>query len=79
MEADFYTGNLHNGSFNLPLRSSVAFMYCGSSASCFMGTAGMVFLTTSLTGGICMTALMAINVLAGVFAYRDLFGGSKEI
>lgn len=46
---------------------------------CFMGTAGMVFLTTSLTGGICMTALMAINVLGGVLVYGDHFGGSKAV
>ncbi|GAB4840832.1 Probable purine permease 4 [Ancistrocladus abbreviatus] len=46
---------------------------------CFMGTAGMVFLTTSLTGGVCMTALMAINVLAGVVVYKDNFGGQKAV
>lgn len=46
---------------------------------CFMGTAGMVFLTSSLTGGICMTALMAINVLGGVLVYGDEFGGVKVV
>lgn len=46
---------------------------------CFMGTAGMVFLTTSLTGGICMTALMAINVVGGVLVYGDEFGGVKIV
>ncbi|KAK6931980.1 hypothetical protein RJ641_001604 [Dillenia turbinata] len=46
---------------------------------CFMGTAGMVFLTTSLTGGVCMTALMAINVLAGVLVYGDNYGGTKAV
>lgn len=46
---------------------------------CFMGTAGMVFLTTSLTGGICMTALLTINVLAGVIVYGDNFGGPKVV
>lgn len=46
---------------------------------CFMGTAGMVFLTTSLTGGICMTALMGINVLGGVLVYGDKFGGVKMV
>nr|GEW00369.1 probable purine permease 4 [Tanacetum cinerariifolium] len=46
---------------------------------CFMGTAGMVFLTTSLTGGICMTALMAMNVLAGVLVYGDDFKGPKVV
>uniref|UniRef100_M1DAU1 Purine transporter n=1 Tax=Solanum tuberosum TaxID=4113 RepID=M1DAU1_SOLTU len=46
---------------------------------CFMGTAGMVFLTSSLTGGVCMTALMAVNVLGGVIVYGDNFGGIKVV
>nr|GMD98633.1 probable purine permease 4 [Ipomoea batatas] len=46
---------------------------------CFMGTAGMVFLTTSVTSGICSTALMAVNVIAGVLAYGDHMGGSKAV
>jgi len=46
---------------------------------CFMGTAGMVFLTSSLTGGICMTALLSMNVLGGVVVYRDAFGGLKAV
>jgi drug/metabolite transporter (DMT)-like permease len=46
---------------------------------CFMGTAGMVFLTSSLTGGVCMTALMAMNVLGGVLVYRDEFSGVKGV
>ncbi|XP_050225570.1 probable purine permease 4 [Mercurialis annua] len=46
---------------------------------CFMGTAGMVFLTSSLTGGICMTALLAMNVLGGVLVYGDEFGGVKVV
>ncbi|CAK8531759.1 unnamed protein product [Lathyrus sativus] len=46
---------------------------------CFMGTAGMVFLTSSLTGGICMTALLSMNVLGGVLVYRDSFGGLKAV
>ncbi|XP_009614957.2 probable purine permease 4 [Nicotiana tomentosiformis] len=46
---------------------------------CFMGTAGMVFLTSSLTGGICMTALMAVNVLGGVIVYGDNFGDTKIV
>lgn len=44
---------------------------------CMMGTAGLVFLTTSLTGGVCMTALMVINVLGGVVFYGDKFGARK--
>ncbi|KAL2902460.1 putative purine permease 4 [Bienertia sinuspersici] len=46
---------------------------------CFMGTAGMVFLTTSLTGGVCMTALLAMNVLGGVLVFGDHFGGAKAV
>ncbi|KAK9668174.1 hypothetical protein RND81_13G039400 [Saponaria officinalis] len=46
---------------------------------CFMGTAGMVFLTTSLTGGVCMTALLAMNVVGGVVVYGDEFGGVKVV
>ncbi|KAB2636982.1 purine permease 4 [Pyrus ussuriensis x Pyrus communis] len=46
---------------------------------CFIGTAGMVFLTSSLTGGICMTALMGMNVLGGVLVYGDSFGGVKVV
>ncbi|CAJ1975971.1 unnamed protein product [Sphenostylis stenocarpa] len=46
---------------------------------CFMGTAGMVFLTSSLTGGICMTALLSMNVLGGVVVFKDAFGGFKAV
>uniref|UniRef100_A0A803LQM4 Purine permease 4 n=2 Tax=Chenopodium quinoa TaxID=63459 RepID=A0A803LQM4_CHEQI len=46
---------------------------------CFMGTAGMVFLTTSLTGGVCMTALLALNVIGGVLVYGDNFSGPKAV
>ncbi|KAK4723261.1 hypothetical protein R3W88_026040 [Solanum pinnatisectum] len=46
---------------------------------CFMGTAGMVFLTCSLTGGVCMTALIAVNVLGGVIVFGDNFGGIKVV
>ncbi|CAK8531760.1 unnamed protein product [Lathyrus sativus] len=46
---------------------------------CFMGTAGMVFLTSSLTSGICMTTLLSMNVLGGVLVYRDEFGGFKAV
>ncbi|KAL6497859.1 putative purine permease 4 [Orobanche hederae] len=45
----------------------------------FLGTAGMVFMTSSLTGGICMTALMAANVAGGVLVYGDGFGGVKAV
>ncbi|WJX23698.1 hypothetical protein P8452_12891 [Trifolium repens] len=46
---------------------------------CFMGTAGMVFLTSSLTGGICMTALLSMNVLGGVLVFKDEFDGVKAV
>ncbi|XP_015055430.1 probable purine permease 4 [Solanum pennellii] len=46
---------------------------------CFMGTAGMVFLSSSLTGGVCMTALMTVNVLGGVIVFKDNFGLIKVI
>ncbi|OIW14272.1 hypothetical protein TanjilG_21412 [Lupinus angustifolius] len=46
---------------------------------CFMGTAGMVFLTSSLTGGVCMTALLSMNVLGGVVVFRDVFSGVKAV
>ena len=46
---------------------------------CFMGTAGMIFLTSSLTGGICMTALLSMNVLGGVVVFRDSFDGVKAV
>ncbi|XP_028799273.1 probable purine permease 4 [Neltuma alba] len=46
---------------------------------CFMGTAGMVFLTSSITGGVCMTALLAMNVVGGVAVFKDRFDGVKAI
>ncbi|CAD5166832.1 unnamed protein product [Musa acuminata subsp. malaccensis] len=46
---------------------------------CFMGTAGMVFLTSSVHSGICMTALLPVNVLGGVLVFGDEFGGSKAV
>lgn len=46
---------------------------------CFMGTAGMVFLTSGLTGAICMTALTGANVVGGVVVYGDKFDGGKAV
>ncbi|KAL1834488.1 hypothetical protein ACET3Z_004139 [Daucus carota] len=46
---------------------------------CFMGTAGMVFLTSGLTGAICMTALTGANVVGGVVVYGDRFDGGKAV
>jgi len=46
---------------------------------CFFGTAGTVYLTTSLHGGICMTALLALNVAGGVVVFGDEFGAEKGV
>ncbi|WOL11057.1 putative purine permease 4 [Canna indica] len=46
---------------------------------CFMGTAGMVFLTSSVNSGICMTALLSVNVLGGVLVFGDEFSGGKAV
>ncbi|CAF1928941.1 hypothetical protein Bca4012_072186 [Brassica carinata] len=46
---------------------------------CFAATSGMVYLTSGITGGICMTALLAMNVIGGVVMYGDAFGGVKIV
>nr|CAD1838602.1 unnamed protein product [Ananas comosus var. bracteatus] len=46
---------------------------------CFMGTAGLIFLTSSLHSGICMTAVLSANVLGGVVAFGDKFSPEKGI
>ncbi|XP_010478523.1 PREDICTED: probable purine permease 4 [Camelina sativa] len=46
---------------------------------CFAATSGMVYLTSGITGGICMTALLAMNVIGGVVVYGDKFGGVKIV
>jgi len=46
---------------------------------CFFGTAGTVYLTTALHGGICMTALLAVNVAGGVVVFGDEFGAEKGV
>lgn len=46
---------------------------------CFIGTAGMVFLTSSITSGICMTALLTMNVVGGAVVFRDRFDGVKAM
>ncbi|KAF3339745.1 purine permease 4 [Carex littledalei] len=43
------------------------------------GTARMIFLTSSLHSGICMTALLPINVMAGVTIFGDELGPEKCI
>ncbi|KAL0795921.1 hypothetical protein Bca101_067298 [Brassica carinata] len=45
----------------------------------FAATSGMVYLTSGITGGICMTALLAMNVIGGVVVYGDEFGGVKIV
>ncbi|XP_057755606.1 probable purine permease 4 [Arachis stenosperma] len=46
---------------------------------CFMGTAGMIYMTSSLTGGICTTALVSMNVVGGVLVFRDSFNAVKAV
>lgn len=47
--------------------------------ACFMGTAGMVYLTSSLHSGVCMTAVLTANVIGGVVVFHDPFGAEKAI
>ncbi|KAL6845415.1 hypothetical protein ACP4OV_024910 [Aristida adscensionis] len=47
--------------------------------ACFMGTAGMVYLTSSLHSGVCMTAVLTANVIGGVVVFRDPFGSEKAV
>jgi len=47
--------------------------------ACFMGTAGMVYLTSSLHSGVCMTAVLTANVIGGVLVFRDPFGWEKAV
>ncbi|XP_062208533.1 probable purine permease 4 [Phragmites australis] len=47
--------------------------------ACFMGTAGMVYLTSSLHSGVCMTAVLTANVIGGVVVFHDPFGSEKAV
>jgi drug/metabolite transporter (DMT)-like permease len=47
--------------------------------ACFMGTAGMVYLTSSLHSGVCMAAVLTANVIGGVVVFRDPFGWEKAV
>jgi drug/metabolite transporter (DMT)-like permease len=47
--------------------------------ACFMGTAGVIYLTSSLHSGVCMTAVLVANVLGGVVVFGDAFGAVKGI
>eukprot|EP01018_Ginkgo_biloba_P023848 Gb_32685 [translate_table: standard] len=45
----------------------------------FVGTAGMIFLTTSLVSCILMTALLPISLIASVILFHDNFNGEKAL
>jgi drug/metabolite transporter (DMT)-like permease len=47
--------------------------------ACFMGTAGVIYLTSSLHSGVCMAAVLTINVIGGVVVFGDPFGAEKAI
>lgn len=74
VKADSRTFGLGRGKYWLTIAATVI-----SWQLCFMGTSGVVYLTTSLTTGICMTALLPMNVVAGVVAFDDTFGGLKAV
>jgi drug/metabolite transporter (DMT)-like permease len=47
--------------------------------ACFMGTAGVIYLTSSFHSGVCMAAVLTANVLGGVFVFGDSFGAEKGV
>ncbi|CAD6332903.1 unnamed protein product [Miscanthus lutarioriparius] len=47
--------------------------------ACFMGTAGVIYLTSSLHSGVCMAAVLTANVLGGVVVFGDPFGAEKAV
>uniref|UniRef100_A0A0E0A2L4 Probable purine permease n=1 Tax=Oryza glumipatula TaxID=40148 RepID=A0A0E0A2L4_9ORYZ len=47
--------------------------------ACFMGTAGVIYLTSSLHSGVCMAAVLTLNVLGGVAVFGDPFGAEKAL
>jgi len=47
--------------------------------ACFMGTAGVIYLTSSLHSGVCMAAVLAANVVGGVVVFGDSFGAEKAV
>ncbi|XP_066364730.1 probable purine permease 4 [Miscanthus floridulus] len=47
--------------------------------ACFMGTAGVIYLTSSLHSGVCMAAGLTANVLGGVVVFGDPFGAEKAV
>ncbi|KAG8086372.1 hypothetical protein GUJ93_ZPchr0010g7982 [Zizania palustris] len=47
--------------------------------ACFMGTAGVIYLTSSVHSGVCMAAVLIANVLGGVVVFGDSFGSEKAV
>ncbi|XP_003565934.1 probable purine permease 4 [Brachypodium distachyon] len=47
--------------------------------ACFMGTAGVIYLTSSLHSGVCMAAVLSANVIGGVVVFGDPFGAEKAV
>ncbi|XP_044963014.1 probable purine permease 4 [Hordeum vulgare subsp. vulgare] len=47
--------------------------------ACFMGTAGVIYLTSSLHSGVCMGAVLTANVIGGVMVFGDPFGAEKAV
>ncbi|CAL4909493.1 unnamed protein product [Urochloa decumbens] len=47
--------------------------------ACFMGTAGVIYLTSSLHSGVCMAAVLFANVVGGVVVFGDAFGAEKAV
>ncbi|KAF6997457.1 hypothetical protein CFC21_013676 [Triticum aestivum] len=47
--------------------------------ACFMGTAGVIYLTSSLHSGVCMAAVLTANVIGGVLVFGDPFGPEKAV
>ncbi|KAL4191067.1 hypothetical protein AMTRI_Chr07g78960 [Amborella trichopoda] len=46
---------------------------------CFMATTGLIFLTTSLMCGICMSAPLSLILVIGAVIFKDDFSGEKWI
>ncbi|CAN6359215.1 unnamed protein product [Urochloa humidicola] len=47
--------------------------------ACMMGTAGVIYLTSSLHSGVCMAAVLFANVVGGVVVFGDAFGAEKAV
>ncbi|KAL4204923.1 hypothetical protein AMTRI_Chr01g112110 [Amborella trichopoda] len=70
-----------NGKFELGRLSYILTVVGGviSWQFCFMATTGLIFLTTSLMCGICMSALLPLIMVAGAVIFKDDFSGEKWI